>query len=86
VTRSKPEDPVTEYVVEHLNLERGATVGLGMFGAGAAYAGYLVWTWMQSGFASVPFTLGSLVAFTAIVIGMQTVFSAFFMSVLVDSQ
>ena len=81
----KPEDPVTEFVIEHLNLERGATVGLSVFGAGTVYAGYLVVTWAQSGFTAVPFTMGSIAAFTAIVIGVQTVFSAFFMSVVADS-
>jgi len=81
----KPEDPVTEFVSQRLGLERGATSGLAVFGAGAMYATYLVVTWVQSGFAAVPFTVGSLVAFTAIVIGVQTVFSAFFMSAVATS-
>ena len=82
----KPEDPLTNLVVDHLSLERGATLGLAIFGAGAAYAGYLVVTWAQTGFTAVPFTMASLGAFTAIVIGVQTVFSAFFMSVVADSR
>jgi hypothetical protein len=85
-TIKKPEDPVTNAVLEHLSLERGATAGVGVFAAGAGYAGYMVLTWVQSGFAAVPFTMGSIVAFTAIVIGLQTVFSAFFMSVVASSQ
>ncbi|QKY20491.1 glycosyltransferase family 2 protein [Halolamina sp. CBA1230] len=82
----KPGDPVTEYVVERLNLERGATAGLVVGGVGATYAGYLVVQWVQSGFTSVPFTVGSILAFTAIVIGVQTVFSAFFMSAVASSR
>lgn len=85
-TIKRPNDPVTNGVVTHLNLERGATLGLGVFSAGAAYASYLVITWIQSGFTAVPFTMGSIVAFTAIVIGMSTVFSAFFMSVVASSR
>lgn len=81
----KPEDPVTNLVVEHLSLERGATLGLVVFTAGAGYAGYLFWIWMQSGFTAVPFTMSSIAAFTAIVIGVQTVFSTFFMSVVASS-
>jgi hypothetical protein len=80
-----PEDPLTNAVVDHLSLERGATLGLGLFGGGAGYAGYMVVNWVRSGFTAVPFTIGSIVAFTAIVIGVQTVFSAFFMSVVADS-
>jgi len=82
----KPEDPLTEFVVENLSLERGATAGVAVFAAGATYATYLVVQWVASGFGSVPFTVGSLVAFTAIVIGVQTVFSAFFMSAVASSR
>jgi len=82
----KPDDPVTEFVVDRLSLERGATAGIVVGGAGAVYAGYLVVTWAQSGFTSVPFTVASLLAFTAIVIGVQTVFSAFFMSAVASSR
>lgn len=82
----KPADPLTNLVVDHLSLERGATLGLGVFGIGAVYASYLVVTWAQTGFTAVPFTMASLGAFTAIVIGVQTVFSAFFMSVVADSR
>ncbi len=82
----KPTDPITGFVVERMSLERSATAGLAVFGAGAAYAAYLVVTWAQSGFTAVPFTMASLGAFTAIVIGVQTVFSAFFMSAVANSR
>lgn len=85
-TIKKPEDPLTNAVVDHLSLERGATLGLGVFGVGAGYASYLVLVWAQSGFTAVPFTMGGIGAFTAIVIGIQTVFSAFFMSVVASSR
>lgn len=83
---NKPEDPLTEFVVGNMSLERGATAGIAVFGAGTVYAAYMLVTWVQSGFTAVPFTMSSLVAFTAIVIGVQTVFSAFFMSVVADSR
>ena len=76
----QPSDPITTFVREHVSLERGATVGLLVFGAGFAYASALVYDWVTNGFASLQFTLGSLVAFTAIVIGLQTVFNSFFLS------
>lgn len=83
-TVKKANDPITTAVVDHLSLERGATLGLVAFGAGMGYAGYLVWSWVTTGFASIPVTAASLLAFTGIVVGLQTVFSAFFMSVVAD--
>ncbi|GAB3673198.1 glycosyltransferase [Halopiger thermotolerans] len=75
----KPEDPITEWAVSSFSLEYGATVGVALFGIGGAYAGSLVYRWIASGFGSVSFTLGSILAFTLIVIGLQTVFSSFFL-------
>jgi len=46
----------------------------------------LVSTWVASGFTAVPFTLASLLAFTAIVLGLQTVFSAFFLNEITDAR
>nr|WP_321576064.1 glycosyltransferase family 2 protein [Halosolutus gelatinilyticus] len=76
----KPRDPITERVTESLSLERGATFGLGIFALGGGYASLLVYQWISSGFSSIAFTMGSLAAFTAIVLGFQTVFSSFFLS------
>ncbi|ELZ14074.1 glycosyl transferase family 2 [Haloterrigena salina JCM 13891] len=76
----KPEDPITEHVVGSLSLEHGATAGVLVFGVGGLYAAGLVYQWVSNGFASLEFTMGALVAFTAIVIGLQTVFSSFFLS------
>ncbi len=76
----KPTDPITERVTTSLSLEHGATAGLMLFGVGSLYAAALVYQWVTSGFASLEFTLNSLIAFTAIIIGLQTVFSSFFLS------
>ncbi|RQG96032.1 glycosyltransferase family 2 protein [Natrarchaeobius chitinivorans] len=76
----KPSDPITRRVIGSLSLERGATAGLLVCGVGGLYAGLLVYQWVSSGFGSLAFTIGALGAFTAIVLGMQTVFSSFFLS------
>lgn len=57
--------------------------GLAMVTAGSTYAGYLVFQRVSSGFTRLPLVLGDIAAFTAIVLGLQTVFSAFFMSTIV---
>ena len=76
----KPNDVATSWIMENATLERGASAGLAVFTAGAVYATWLVLDWALRGFGSVPFTTSSLLAFTAIVIGVQLVFSSFFLS------
>jgi len=76
----RPNDAVTRVVHDHATLERGATAGCLVFGAGALYAGVLLYRWLTSGLGSLSFTLASLIAFTAIVVGLQTIFSSFCLS------
>lgn len=76
----RPNDPLTETIVANLNLERTTTIGLLLIVAGGTYATWLVARWAASGFTILPMVVGDVVAFTAIVSGVQTVFSAFFMS------
>ncbi|WP_420828697.1 glycosyltransferase family 2 protein [Halomicrobium salinisoli] len=80
----RPDDVLTNWIVENATLERGATLGAVVFALGAVQAGYLVWTWVSSGFGNLSFTLGSMVAFTALVVGMQAFFGSFFLSVVGD--
>jgi len=51
---SKPKDRITTLIVKHMNLERGAALGLSMFAAGAVYAAYLLTQWASSGFTDFP--------------------------------
>jgi len=75
----RPNDAITTWILERGTLERFAGFGLALFAAGATYATALLVQWYTSDFASVSFTLNSLLAFTAIVVGIQTIFSAFFL-------
>jgi glycosyltransferase involved in cell wall biosynthesis len=76
----RPTDRVTTWVVETMRLEYGATMGVGLFGIGAGYATYLVLRWIESGSANLPLFKEDVIAFTAIVLGVQIVFSSFFLS------
>lgn len=76
----QPADPLTTGLIKYATLGRGATVGALVFAGGSVYAGWLIGNWILSGFGAVPFTTEALVAFTAVVIGIQTVFSSFFLS------
>jgi hypothetical protein len=76
----KPRDAVTEWIVEHVRLEQGATAGLALFAGGSVYGTYLLVQWVTSGFTRLPLMMADVLAFTAIVLGIQTVFSSFFLS------
>ena len=81
----RPQDSLTTWIVEEMRLEHGATIGLVSFTAGAVYATYLAVTWITSGFVTLPLLMEDIVAFTAIVLGVQTVFGSFFMSAVAEN-
>lgn len=76
----QPTDMVTQTIIGQMNLARMSTLGVGIFTAGGVYAVWLVLQWAQTGFTELPMVLGDVVAFTAIVLGVQIVFNAFLMS------
>lgn len=76
----RQRDPVTRWVTDRVSLERGATLGVALTALGGAYVVFLLWRWVASGYAHRPFVVADMLAFTAIVLGTQTVFYAFFLS------
>jgi hypothetical protein len=82
----RPSDPITNRLTKRLSLEQGAMTGLVLFGAGAAYAGWVGSQWVLSGFQEIPFLVYDMIALTAIVLGLQTVFGSFFLSAVADSR
>ena len=76
----RPNDPFTNAFIEHVTLEGMSTLGVLIFASGATYATWLVIQWAQTGFTQLPMTSSNVLAFTAIVLGVQIVFNAFFMS------
>jgi glycosyltransferase involved in cell wall biosynthesis len=75
-------DRIAEFFTKRLSLEKGATIGLLIFLAGFAYTAYLVWKWIDSGFKNLPMLYQDILSFTLLVIGLQTIFSSFFLSML----
>jgi hypothetical protein len=75
----KPKDVFTKWVTEKLSLEQGATLGVLVFGGGAAYAALMVGRWIGSGFTALPFLMWDIAAFTAMVVGVQMIFTSFFL-------
>jgi hypothetical protein len=81
-----PNDPLTRWIKGNFRLEQGATLGLGLFAVGAAYGTFLVYQWVASGYTVVPFGPVNMVAFTLVVIGVETVFASFLLSALADAR
>jgi len=80
----KPRDAVTTWIVEHIQLEHGAMAGTVIFTLGAVYATYLIIQWITSGYTELPLVMADTLAFTAIVLGIQTVFGSFFLSTVAE--
>nr|WP_318257339.1 glycosyltransferase family 2 protein [Salella cibi] len=82
----RPDDPVTDFITETMTLESGLVAGSVTLGLGGAYALLAVTEWSISGFSIVPSLAESMLAFTAIVVGVQIIFGSFFLSLLSNKQ
>ncbi|WP_233710782.1 glycosyltransferase family 2 protein [Natronococcus pandeyae] len=80
----KPNDRISRAIESRFQLEYGASFGLLLFGLGAVYAGYLFLEWIASGFSAVPFVPANLLAVTAIILGLETIFHSFYLSTCLD--
>jgi hypothetical protein len=81
-----PDDPVTNAIVNHVTLERGATVGLLVLAVGVGFGLTLVGRWAASGFTRLPFVINDVLVLTAVVLGLQLVFNSFFLSAVADRE
>lgn len=80
-----PEDPKLSVQKIRVSLERGLVVGAALIVTGLVCSAYSVWTWKQVSFRVLDpaRTLRIIIpAVTALIIGVQIVFSSFFLSVL----
>jgi len=78
----KKRDRLTEFISKQLTLARGATAGLAVFLAGFVYTLHLLLNWIERGYAGLPMLNQDIAAFTLLVIGLQTIFYSFFLSVI----
>ncbi len=81
-----PEDPKLTRVFKIFTLERGIVAGLVVLLVGTILFLRALWLWQQAGFGLLPSTEENLrrliPAATLMILGIQSVFSSFFMSVL----
>jgi hypothetical protein len=74
-------DVVTRLIQKRFTLEVGVGTGVAVLAAGCALAAALVGAWATGLEVTPPITL-AIVAMTAVVLGLQTVFYSFFLSML----
>jgi hypothetical protein len=81
-----PEDPKLNRAFKIFTLEKGLVLGLLILLGGLLLAGHSLWLWKQAHFGAMPSTEDNLrrliPAGTLIVLGIQAIFSSFFLSVL----
>lgn len=78
----QPRDPVSAYVTEHMTLEAGVATGVVLSLLGAGYGTWTIIRWVGSEFTILPSIGESMLAFTAIVVGVQAIFGSFFIGTL----
>lgn len=78
----KKRDWITEFISKHLTLARGGTAGLAIFLAGFIYMWYLLLKWIESGCTNLPVFDQDIAGLTLLVIGLETIFYSFFLSVI----
>ena len=82
--RFEESDRLLDMLLDHFNLERGLAVGLAISLSGLVIFLYLVYVLLSGGggFAEMLRLREAILAMTLVALGVQTVFSSFFMSVL----
>jgi hypothetical protein len=80
--RMAEPDAVTNYFLKYRFLERELLAGLIVFLGGFAIGSNIFFKWMASGFGELSDLKGALIAVTLAITGIQMIFSAFFLSVL----
>jgi hypothetical protein len=80
-----PNDPRFARVFRYFSLEKGILAGVALLLLGLGFLTYALWIWKENSFGNLAYSdnLRRIIpATTCIVLGMQTVFSSFFLSVL----
>ncbi len=83
VTKGLSEpDALTKAVMKYSSLERELLLGFALFLLGFLAAGKILYVWVKSGFGELSELKNAIVASTLMFVGIQFIFSAIFLSVL----
>jgi hypothetical protein len=76
------ESSGTQKFLNVFTLERALVFGLTIFFAGLLLAGYIVYVWARNDFGELAQIKTGILSLTLIVIGLQTIFTSFLLSML----
>jgi len=76
------EDKLISFLQSHFNLEKGIALGLVFFFLGLGINLYILWEWIIRRFGVLNRVRLALIGSTFMVIGVQIIFSSFFLSIL----
>ncbi|MCL5256622.1 MAG: glycosyltransferase family 2 protein [Chloroflexi bacterium] len=76
------DDPLLVSFYRHFSLEKGLLLGLVLFTIGFVTDAYVLVEWISRGFGALNQVRTALFALTFVVIGAQTIFASFFLSML----
>ena len=75
-------DLLIQFIYRHFTLEKGLLLGFVIFVVGFLIDGWIAYVWVKSGFGTLQKVRPALFALLLMVLGMQTVFFSFFLSML----
>lgn len=81
----KPKGVFSNWLLSQFRLKHGATAGLLLIASGGGLAGYMSWIQVGSGVEVATVLRYSILAFTAIVLGVEMFFSSFFFSAIAEN-
>lgn len=76
------KDPLIQYLWQHFNLEKGLLLSSTAFLTGLGINIYILISWIKAGLGGLEATKPALLALAMMVLGLQGIFSSFFLSVL----
>ncbi|MFQ3675163.1 MAG: glycosyltransferase family 2 protein [Endomicrobiia bacterium] len=74
------EDKLIKKVLKIINLERAMVFGLGLVFVGLVVIGYIFYIWYKNNFGALTQVETALLSLTIIIMGLQTIFTAFLIS------
>lgn len=81
VNKIEEHDGITEFLSKHVSLERAGTIGFIILITGAGILINIIYEWANAGFGALPEIRLDILAMTLMIIGAQTVFGGYFLSI-----
>ena len=75
-------DKLIDFIARYISLERGMIIGLAVFLIGLFISLKILFNWIHGGFSSMNEIRNVIFSTTILIVGIQTIFSSFFLSML----